>query len=86
MLKIEKNIPIPKRGRHSGKYSFVESMAEGDSVVATHNEATFIRKKLSEKYTNPVIVRRKLDANKYRTWLVSKENKVEGAQKELFIR
>ena len=86
MLKIEKNIPIPKRDRCSRKYSFVTSMVGGDSVVATLSEAILIRKMLMERYTHAVVVRRKLDANKYRTWLVSKENKLEEARKEFFNR
>lgn len=76
MLKIEKNIPIPKRGRHISKYSFVANMAEGDSVVATQNEATFIRKKLIDQHADPLVIRRKIDANKYRVWLAKKNRRV----------
>ena len=61
-------------------------MVGGDSVVATLSEAILIRKMLMERYTHAVVVRRKLDANKYRTWLVSKENKLEEARKEFFNR
>jgi hypothetical protein len=72
-MKIDKNVPIPKRKAHWGKFSeTAEAMQEGDSVfVGTFKDANTLSNSIGRKHPlGKGAVRAQRDGG-YRVWRVS---------------